>query len=149
MEMRIVHYFVCRSYEPVWIGCLQILKACFRQNVICQIIRLHKISMFAFSKSRIFTFAKHCEALPLQKRRWANCYFFFSSENQNSANTIRNSANTIGNTSSIPSPMYISSFIFSVSLYSSMYICYSVLSVSIGSQFSVPNSASFFILLAQ
>ena len=138
----------CVHLEPVWIGCLQILNARIRQNVICQIVYLHKISMFAFSKSRIFTFAKHCEALLFQKRRCANRYFF-SSENQNSANRIRNSANAIGNTSFIPSPMYISSFIFSVSLYSSMYICYSVLSVSIGSQFSVPNSASFFILLAQ
>ncbi|KAF3966897.1 hypothetical protein CMV_009043 [Castanea mollissima] len=36
-----------------------------------------------------------------------------------------------------------------VSLYSSMYICYSVLSVSTGSQFSVPASASFFISLAR
>nr|POE69419.1 hypothetical protein CFP56_08672 [Quercus suber] len=37
----------------------------------------------------------------------------------------------------------------SVSLYSSMYICYSVLSVSTGSQFSVPTFALFFIVLAR
>ena len=95
--------------ELVWIGCLQILNARFRQNVICQIVWLHKISTFAFSKSIFFTFAKHCKALLFQKRRWANRYFF-SLENQNSTNTI-------GNTSFIPSPMYISSFIFSVVLY--------------------------------
>ena len=62
--------------EPVWIGCSQNLNARFRQNVICQIVWLHKISTFAFSKSRFFTFTKHYKALLFQRRRWANRYFF-------------------------------------------------------------------------
>ena len=65
-----------RSNAPVWIGCSQNLNVRFRQNVICQIVWLHKISTFAFSKSRFFTFTKHYKALLFQRRRWANRFFF-------------------------------------------------------------------------
>ncbi|XP_075652992.1 uncharacterized protein LOC142623459 [Castanea sativa] len=41
--------------------------------------------------------------------------------------------------------MYISSSFFSVSLYSSIYICYSILSVSTGSLFFVPTPALFMV----
>ncbi|KAM4093279.1 hypothetical protein ACB094_06G103300 [Castanea mollissima] len=43
--------------------------------------------------------------------------------------------------------MHVFSSIFSVNLYSSMYICYSILSVSTGSLFFVPTSALFMVFV--
>ena len=96
-----------------------------------QHVCIFKIQIFHVYKTlRSSAFSETQIGLPL----------FFSLENQNSANTIRN-------TSFIPSPMYISSSIFSVSLYSSMYVCYSILSISTGSLFSVPTSALFMVFV--
>ena len=127
--------------ELVWIGCLQILNARFRQNVICQIVWLHKISTFAFSKSIFFTFAKHCKALLFQKRRGLTAIFFLQ---KIKIALIRQEIPALSLPPCISPPLFSQSFYTS-----SMYICYSVLSVSMSSQFSVPTSTSFFILLAR
>ena len=105
-------------------------------QTVCKPFGSTEISTFAFSKFWFFMFTKHCQALLLEKPKLGYRNFFLQK--------IKITPKRLSVFIEIPAlslPMYISSSIFSVSLYSFMYICYPVLSVSMGSLFSIPTSA--------
>ena len=106
--------------------------------------RFTKISTFAFSKSRFFMFSKHCKALFFSETQ-IGLPLFFSSKNQNSAKTLNGFIEIPA--LSLPH-VYLFLYFFLVSLYSSIYICYPVLSVSTGSLLLCLWSL-FFISLAR
>ena len=95
-------------------------------QTVCKPFGSTEISTFAFSKFWFFMFTKHCQALLLEKPKLGYRNFFLQK--------IKITPKRLSVFIEIPAlslPMYISSSIFSVSLYFFMYICYPVLSVSI------------------